>query len=101
LEITGVVREGRGLQWLEVGENGIQLGKAPTEQRPVEEEVQVRVPAAPPPEVVFSTPTQDETDVSAATTVRIQFSRDIKPATLKGNVIASYLESETIQKGEP
>jgi Bacterial Ig-like domain len=101
LEVTGVVREGRGLQWLEVGDNGIQLGKAPTESKPVEEPAQVRVPAAPPPEVVFSAPTQDETDVALTTSIRIQFSRDVKPATFKGNVKASYLESETVQKGEP
>jgi Bacterial Ig-like domain len=101
LEVTGIVREGRGLQWIEVGDNGIQLGKAPTEAKPAEEPAQVRVPAAPPPEVVFSAPTQDESDVALTSSVRIQFSRDIKAATLKGNVRASYLESETTQKGEP
>jgi hypothetical protein len=101
LEITGVVHEGRGLQWLEVSDGGIQLGKAPTDSKPVEEPAQVRVPAAPPPEVVFSAPTQEESDVALNTSVRIQFSRDIKAATLKGNVRAAYLESETIQKGEP
>ena len=61
----------------------------------------VRVPAAPPPEVVFSAPTQDESDVPLAASVRIQFSRDIAPATLKGHVRASYLESETSERGEP
>jgi hypothetical protein len=101
LEITGVVHEGRGLQWLDVSDDGIRLGKAPTEPKAVEEPTQVRVPAAPPPEVVFSAPTHEESDVALNTSVRIQFSRDIKPATLKGNVRASYLESETTQKGEP
>jgi hypothetical protein len=102
LEVTGIVREGRGLQWLDVAGDGIQLGKASTEPSvPTEEVSSVRVPAAPPPEVVFSAPTQDETDVSMNTTVRIQFSRDIDPATLKGHVTVRYLESETVDRGEP
>jgi hypothetical protein len=59
------------------------------------------VPAAPPPEVIFSAPTQDETDVPLATTVRIQFSRDIDPATLKGRVRVHYLDAQTAGRGEP
>ena len=50
------------------------------------EEEPIRVPAGPPPEVVFSAPTQEETDVSTGTTIRIQFSRDIDQATLKGKI---------------
>jgi hypothetical protein len=101
LEVSGVVHEGRGLQWLDVGAEGIQLGKAPTAAPPTEERSAVRVPAAPPPEVVFSAPTQEESDVSLTASVRIQFSRDIDPATLKGHVRARYLESETVERGEP
>jgi Bacterial Ig-like domain len=100
LEVTGTVKTGRGLTWLDVKEDGIQLGKAPTETQPVEA-VPVRIAPAPRPEVVFSTPTQDETDVSMGTNVRIQFSRDIDQATLKGHVKAHYIESQTIERGEP
>jgi len=99
LDITGVVRTGRGLEWLEVTADGIQLGKAPTETA-VETEP-IRVAAAPPPEVVFSAPTQDETDVSMSTTVRIQFSRDLDASTIRGNVRARYLDSQTAERGEP
>jgi hypothetical protein len=99
LEITGTVRTGRGLEWLEVGENGIQLGKALTET-PAETEP-VQVSAGPPPEVVFSAPTQDETDVSMSTSVRIQFSRDLDETTIKGNVRVRYLDSQTAERGEP
>jgi hypothetical protein len=53
----------------------------------------VRVEAAPPPEVIFSAPTSDETDVAPKTTVRIQFSRDIDPATVKGHVVVRYAAS--------
>jgi hypothetical protein len=59
------------------------------------------VPAAPPPEVIFSAPTQGETDVLMSTNVRIQFSRDIDAATLKGHVRAGYLEAQTRERGEP
>jgi hypothetical protein len=100
LEITGVLKAGRGLEWLEVSNDGIQLGKAPSETPPAEAEP-IRVAPAPRPEVVFSTPTQDETDVSMGTHVRIQFSRDIDQSTLKGHVKASYLESQTKERGEP
>jgi hypothetical protein len=100
LEITGVVRMGRGLEWLDVSGDGIQLGKAPTETPPADTEP-IRVSAAPPPEVVFSTPTQDETDVSMGTNVRIQFSRDIDQSTIKGHVVVRYLDSQTAERGEP
>ena len=100
LEVTGTVKTGRGLAWIDVAPDGIQLGKAPTDTAPAEPE-QVRIAPAPRPEVVFSTPTQDETDVSMGTTVRIQFSRDIDQSTLKNHVKAHYIESQTVQRGEP
>jgi Bacterial Ig-like domain len=101
LDVSGVVREGRGLQWLEVASEGLQLAKTPGETQVVEEGPTVHVPAAPPPEVVFSTPTEGEADVSLTTSVRIQFSRDIAPATLRGKIRVGYLESETRERGEP
>jgi len=100
LEVTGTVKTARGLAWLDVKEDGIQLGKAPTEQ-PAPEAETVRVAPAPRPEVVFSAPTQDETDVATNTSVRIQFSRDIDPTTLKGHVKVHYVEAQSAEKGEP
>jgi len=100
LDITGTVKTGRGLEWIEVVPDGIQLGKAPTES-PAADTEQIRVSSAPPPEVIFSAPTQDETDVSMSTTVRIQFSRDIDPATIRGNLRVRYLDSQTAERGEP
>ena len=99
LEITGVVQMGRGLEWLDVPPDGIQLGKAPTDTPPADTRP-ISV-CRPRPEVVFSAPTQDETDVSMGTSVRIQFSRDIDQATLKGHVKAHYLEAQTVERGEP
>jgi hypothetical protein len=59
------------------------------------------VPAGPPPEVVFSAPTDDESDVSTTTNVRIQLSRDLDPATVKNHVKVSYVAAESTVRGEP
>jgi hypothetical protein len=98
LTLRGTVQEGRGLQWLDAEAGTLALARPPAET-PAEEPV--RVPAGPPPEVVFSAPTEDETDVAITTSVRIQFSRDIDPATLKGHVRASYLAAQSAERGEP
>jgi hypothetical protein len=99
LSVRGTVQQGRGLLWLDAEAGSLALAKPPIET-PVEEEP-IRVPAGPPPEVVFSAPTQDETDVSLSTTVRIQFSRDIDAATLKGHIRTGYLDAQSLERGEP
>ena len=99
LTVQGSMKQARGLQWLEAEAGTLALAKPPTET--VTEDEPVRVPAGPPPEVVFSAPTEDETDVMVSTTVRIQFSRDIDQGTLKGRIRARYLESQTVERGEP
>jgi hypothetical protein len=99
LQISGTVRKGRGLLWID-GETGtLALAKPPTDTV-VEEEAPIRVPAAPASEVVFSAPTADETDVPVTTNVRIQFSRDLDAATLKGRIRASYLPAAGTDPGE-
>jgi hypothetical protein len=98
LTLRGTVQHGRGLQWLDAEAGTLALAHPPTETR---EEEPIRVPAGPPPEVVFSAPTEDETDVLQGASVRIQFSRDLDPATLKGRIRAGYLQSQTVERGEP
>jgi hypothetical protein len=99
LTLRGTVQQGRGLLWLDAEAGSLSLAKPPTET--TTEEEPIRVPAGPPPEVIFSAPTQDETDVPMATTVRIQFSRDIDQSTLKGRIKPHYLESQSAERGEP
>jgi hypothetical protein len=99
LTLRGTVQQGRGLLRIDAEAGSLSLAKPPTET--TTEEEPIRVPAGPPPEVIFSAPTQDETDVPMATTVRIQFSRDIDPATLKGRIKPHYLESQSAERGEP
>ena len=99
LALRGTVQQGRGLLWLDAEAGSLALAKPPTDTTVVEEAI--RVPAGPPPEVIFSAPTQDETDVPMTTTVRIQFSRDIDQSTLKGRIKPHYLESQSAERGEP
>jgi hypothetical protein len=35
------------------------------------------------------------------TSVRIQFSRDIDPASLRGKIRVGYLEAQSVERGEP
>ena len=99
LTLRGTVQQARGLLLLDAEAGSLSPAKPPTDTRTDEEPI--RVPAGPPPEVIFSTPTQDETDVPMGTTVRIQFSRDIDQATLKGRIKPHYLESQSAERGEP
>ena len=98
LTVRGTVRQARGLLLLDADAGSLTLARPPTETA-VEEPI--RVPVGPPPEVVFSAPTEDETDVSMGTTVRIQFSRDLDQSTLRGKIRARYLEAQSVERGEP
>jgi hypothetical protein len=86
LEVAGVVKEERGMAVLEA--TAIRVGRPPAESAP---EAVVKVPVAlPPPEVVFSAPTQGETDVEPGARIRVQFSRDLKEESLKGGIAVAY-----------
>jgi hypothetical protein len=99
LSVRGTVRQGRGLLWIDAEAGSLALAKPPTDSVAAEEAI--RVPAGPPPEVVFSTPAQEETDVPQATNVRIQFSRDLDQSTLKDRIRVAYSVAETAERGEP
>ena len=99
LSVRGTLQQVRGLLVLDAEAGSLSFAKPPTETHTEEEPI--RVPAGPPPEVIFSAPTQDETDVLMTTTVRIQFSRDLDQATLRGRIKPHYLESQSAERGEP
>jgi Bacterial Ig-like domain len=91
LEVAGVVRQERGLAHIEAA--SIRLAQPPAQSAA---EAIVKVPiTVPPPEVVFSAPTQEETDVEPTATIRIQFSRDVRPETFKGQISAAYVGAAT------
>ncbi len=85
VEVSGVVKHEDGVVWLE----GQLIAPA---DAPAETEAPATIvpPQGPPPEVVFSAPIADDVDVSPSTTVRIQFSRDMKAATFKDRVRVAY-----------
>jgi hypothetical protein len=98
LEVSGIVRQGRGLVWIDIDEV--------REVEPRQEEVTAREAAPEPPtlirpEVLFSAPTEGEIDVAVDARVRVQFSRDLDPRTLKGGVRASYLGAPPEPDGQP
>jgi len=95
LQVSGIVRQGRGLVWLTSVK--IAAAEAPAAV-PELETVQQTGPA---PVVVFSTPMQGESDVPLETLVRIQFSRDMGPQSFKDQVRTSYVAAQTPRQAEP
>jgi hypothetical protein len=96
VQVTGTISRARGIALL--GATQIAQAKAPTSTEPAEE---AAAPALPPQpaEVVFSSPTLDEADVAAATSVRIQFSRGLQEASIPGHVRVSYVAVPVAQTG--
>ncbi len=99
LTLRGTVQQARGLLLVDAEAGSLALTKPPVETHTEEEPI--RVPVGPPPEVVFSAPTEDETDVLTSTTVRIQFSRDLDQSTLKTRIKPHYQASQSAAPGEP
>jgi hypothetical protein len=98
LEVSGLVRRDRHLVMVEA--TSLRLIEPPPAAAPTEAVARVPV-TGPRPVVVFSAPTPDETDVPPTTRVRIQFSRDLLPASTKDQVRVSYLGAESTERGEP
>ena len=95
LEITGVVREGKGLVWIE-GQQ-IALTKPTLETRNAE--VPPIPQMGPPPEVIFSDPAEGEIDVPLRAPIRLQFSRDMNPDTFKDNVRWTFTTVDAVNVG--
>jgi hypothetical protein len=88
LEVAGLVKVDRGLVRLEA--TAIRAAQPPAQT--AQPEALVKVPVnIPPPEVVFSAPTDGETDVDPSASVRIQFSRDVRPDSIGGQVGVNYM----------
>ncbi len=88
VEVTGTIVRERGL--VSIDATRLTLAKAPqTTEAPAES----AAPAVPlePVRVVFSSPTDGETDVTASAAVRIQFSRGLSEPSLAGRLRVSYV----------
>jgi hypothetical protein len=95
VRVAGTVRTGKGLTWLEG--TSIELAEAPAETAT---EVTIAAPPPPPVEVLFASPTEGEVDVRLDERIRVQFSRDLDPATLKDRVRITYSVADSKERGE-
>lgn len=86
LDVTGVVQKQGAQIWIDAA--ALRSAAAPAAV-PIEVVVPVHTPE-PPPTVIFSAPLADETEVERAAPIRIQFSRDLVPATVASRVRVTY-----------
>ena len=86
LEVTGTVKIVQGLPTIAA----TALKSMPPADEPPDVSTEPPPPPPPAPEVVFSAPTSGETDVAPSTTVRIQFSRDMREASFDNHVHVRY-----------
>jgi hypothetical protein len=88
LEVEGTVHTGDGLVWLEA--KSITPARADAVATSGTTSPAAVLPP-PPLEVVFSVPTEDDTDVAPTAPVKLQLSRDLDLASLAGRITVSYL----------
>jgi hypothetical protein len=89
LQVTGTVREERGLLAIQATRLALSKGDANAATDAVAP-AKAMAPAAP-PQVLFSVPTEGETDVAPTVVVRIQLSRTIDRTSLVNHVRAGYV----------
>ena len=94
VKVEGTVHTAKGLTWLDG--TSIELAPAPEEIT----EVAIDLPPPPPIEILFTAPTEGETDVRSTERIRMQLSRDLDPATLKDHIRLTYSASESKERGE-
>ena len=58
-------------------------------------------PAEPPPTIVFTAPIAGETDADRSSPVRIQFSRDMDPRSIRDHVRVAYTSPAPPPAGRP
>lgn len=86
VRVTGAMRQARGLVWMEGAT--IDLADAPGDEPP---EAATPPPPPAPLQVLFSAPSAGEPDVRPDAIIRMQFSRDVDPASLKDRIRLSYV----------
>lgn len=91
LSVTGTVRQANGLTWLEATLIETTSPQDPERATPVD----VEPTQGPPPQVIFSAPVQDDTDVPLDSLVRIQFSRDMDAESFADRVRIGYAGGES------
>lgn len=90
VEVTGTIVRDRGL--VSIDATRLTLAKAPAVTEAPAESAAPPVPLEP-LQVVFSSPTDSETDVLPTASIRIQFSRGLNEKSLPGQLRVSYVGS--------
>jgi hypothetical protein len=90
VRVSGTMKHAKGLVWMEG--TTIALADAPTDETP---EVATPPPPPPPLQILFSSPSEGEVDVRPDTAIRVQFSRDLDPASLKDRIQITYAASSS------
>ncbi len=90
LEITGSVRMHGGMVLISADQIALADPPNAPERRVVSQEPRIALP----PEIIFSAPLADDTDVPSDTTVRIQFSRDMDPDSFQNLIKVSYSDPQ-------
>lgn len=89
LDVTGTVRTGEGLVWIEAQSVALSNEAVPASV--------VEAPTAPvqgpPPQVAFSIPFDGDVDVRPDVPVKIQFTRDMRPDSFADRVRVSYTDA--------
>jgi hypothetical protein len=91
LQVSGTVTRDRGLVIIAASDIALATEPPPLE---LAADPALEAPSARPVEVVFSSPTSDETDVPSTTAVRVQFSKGLRESSLRGQVRVSYAGSQ-------
>lgn len=86
VRVSGIVRHEPPLVWIE----GRQIDTTRPGDEQLDEPAPAALPPGPAPEIVFSAPLDGETDVATDIVLRVQFSRDIDPDSLKDQVAVAY-----------
>ena len=96
LQVSGTLKRDGALTWIEA--TSIAPATAPTESAG---EIMVPRPAEPPPTIVFTAPIAGESDADRSSPVRIQFSRDIDPRSIRDHVRVAYTSPAPPPAGVP
>lgn len=86
VRVSGTVRHEPPLVWIE----GTRIDTTRPEDDTLDEPAPAVVPPGPAPEIVFSAPLDGETEVATDIVLRVQFSRDIDPDSLRDQVAVAY-----------
>jgi hypothetical protein len=97
--VSGVVHTRFGVTWIE-GKEFVPAAALTVPEGFIDSTITMPSTAHP-IEVLFVSPVKDEADVRLDTPVRVQFSRDLDPASLPDRIRVAYAAADSANRGEP